>query len=307
MEDITVLMTTYNESKEIFLKAIQSILNQTYKNIKLLVVVDNKNNKEIIKLLDEYKEKDRRVSYIVNFQNIGLAKSLNKAIDLVQTKYIARMDADDISVSDRIEKQYEFAKKNEEIVLFGSNIYYIDFSGNVLYKRKEHSNVYNDIKETMKYINIFHHPTFFGRTEIFKKYKYRNLQYSQDYDLICRLLEDNYKIGNMNEYLLYYRIPKNVRDDKMYKQKITYYCIQEEYKKGSLNETNIEKKVEDELKNKNKKCIIRGFKYYDKALELFKQKSYVLVLIYIMRSFSLSKYQRTQIKNLIKYYIKRGA
>lgn len=307
MEDITVLMTTYNESKEVFLKAIQSILNQTYKNIKLLVVVDNKNNKEIIKLLDEYKEKDRRVSYIVNFQNIGLAKSLNKAIDLVQTKYIARMDADDISVNDRIEKQYEFAKKNEEIVLFGSNIYYIDFNGNALYKRKEHSNVYNDIKEAMKYINIFHHPTFFGRTEIFKKYKYRNLQYSQDYDLICRLLEDNYKIGNMNECLLYYRIPKNVRDDKMYKQKITYYCIQEEYKKGSLNKTNIEKKVEDELKNKNKKWIIRGIKYYDKALELFKQKSYLLFFIYIMRSFSLSKYQRTQIKNLIKYYIKRGS
>lgn len=306
MEMVTVLMTTYNENKEIFVNALESILNQTYKNIEILVIVDNKENKEIINTLKEYTKKDNRIIYVVNSQNLGLAESLNKGIDSIKTKYIARMDADDISTIDRIEKQVRYAEENPELVLIGSNISYIDFDGNELYKRNTHPNSYPEIKEIMKYINIFHHPTFFGKTEIFKKYKYRNLQYSQDYDFVCRLLEDNCRVGNMNEYLLYYRKPKNVKDEKLYKQKIIYYCIQNEYKKRNLNSVDINKKIEEELNEKHKNTILKGIKYYNKAIDYYKMKKYFKFVIYIIISLMLSKYQRYQIIGLIRSHKIRG-
>lgn len=302
MEMVTVLMTTYNENRKIFVNALESILNQTYKNIEILVIVDNKENEEIINTLKEYTEKDDRIAYVVNSHNLGLAESLNKGINLIKTKYIARMDADDISTIDRIEKQVKYAEENPELVLIGSNITYIDFAGNELYKRNAHPNDYANIKEVMKYINIFHHPTFFGKTEIFKKYKYRNLQYSQDYDLVCRLLENNCKVGNMNEYLLYYRKPNDIKEEKLYKQKITYYCIQREYNKGTLNNANINKIVENELNEKNKNNVIKGIKYYNKAVNYYKQKKYLKFIILFIKSWMLSKYQRHQIRGIIRSY-----
>ena len=156
-ECITVLMTTCNEKKEIFSKALESILKQTYSNIKILIIVDNMENKEIIEQIKEYQNKDNRISYIVNEQNLGLAESLNKGIDIINTKYIARMDADDIAFEDRIEKQLKYAKENPQIDLFGANVEFIDYEGNSLYKRNEHEMNSEKIKKVVKYINIFYY------------------------------------------------------------------------------------------------------------------------------------------------------
>ena len=302
-DTITVLMTTCNEEKEIFSKALESILKQTYSNIKILIIVDNKENKEIIEQIKEYQNKDNRISYIVNEQNLGLAESLNKGIDIIDTKYIVRMDADDIAFKDRIEKQLKYAKDNPQIDLFGANVEFIDYEGNSLYKRNEHEMNTEKIKKVVKYINIFYHPTFFGKTEIFKKYKYRNIKYSQDYDFICRLLEDNRIVGNMGECLLYYRKPKQINKEKRYIQRISHLCIQNLYKKSKLIDIDLKQYVQESL-NKNikkKGKIIKGFLLHDKALNELKQKKYFKAFFDICHSLFLSKYQLIEISNLIKY------
>lgn len=304
MEDsITVLMTTYNEEKNIFDKAIESILKQTYSNINILIIVDNKDNKILIESIKEYQKNDNRISYILNEKKLGLAESLNKGIDTINTKYIVRMDADDISFEDRIEKQLKFAKENPEIDLFGSSVRYIDYNGNVLYDRNEHSMNCEQIKKVEKYINIFHHPTFFGKTSVFKKYKYRNIKYSQDYDLICRLLENDCKIGNMKDCLLYYRLPIQINEEKKYTQRISHFCIQKLYKKNKLTSTDIKQYIKDKLNKNNKKRILKGFLLYDKALKEYKQKKHLKFVFDMFHSLFLSKYQIIEIKNLINYEI----
>ncbi len=104
MKKLTCLMTTYNENGIILETAINSILNQTYQNFDFLIIVDNPDNSEIISVLEDYSKKDNRIRYIINKKNMGLPMALNKGIDMIRTKYIARMDADDIALPERFEK-----------------------------------------------------------------------------------------------------------------------------------------------------------------------------------------------------------
>lgn len=300
---LTVLMTTYNEEKNIFETAIESIINQTLKDIKILIIVDNPKNSEIIDTIEKYAKKDSRIKYVINEKNLGLPLALNRGIELIDTEYIARMDSDDIASKNRLEKQLQYAIENPDIDLFGTNIKYMDYNSNVLYERGKLPTDYNVIREVMKYVNVFNHPTFFGKTEIFKTYKYRNLKYSQDYDFVCRLLEDGHKVQNMPEYLLDYRLPCKENEKKVVRQKITYYCVQKNYSKKTLNNVNIQEQVKKELVKVNEKKLLKAINLYNEALKTFKKGNKLKFIILILKSFVLSRYTRKQVINTSKYYI----
>ena len=124
-ELISVIMSTYNEPEDWIRKSIESILGQTLQKLEFLIVCDNPNNKELINLLEEYKNKDSRIKLILNDENIGLTKSLNKALNITVGTFIARMDSDDIAASDRLEKQLKYLKDNN-LDLVGSGVVCID-------------------------------------------------------------------------------------------------------------------------------------------------------------------------------------
>lgn len=109
---ISVVMSTYNEPVEWVEKSIRSILNQTYDNIEVIVICDNPDNKGIVDLLNLIKEGDNRVVLHFNERNKGLIYSLNKAINLSSGEYIARMDADDISLPTRLSEQILYLEEN---------------------------------------------------------------------------------------------------------------------------------------------------------------------------------------------------
>ena len=94
MELVSVIMSTYNTDSEMLKESINSILNQTYKNIELIIVNDG-SNKDDLKVIKSFN--DNRIRVVNNKVNEGLAISLNKAIDISNGIYIARMDSDDIS------------------------------------------------------------------------------------------------------------------------------------------------------------------------------------------------------------------
>ena len=102
---ISVIMSTYKEDEELLRESIESILNQTYKDIEFIIILDYPDNEIHQKVICEYASKDKRVHFYINQKNLGLTKSLNRGISLCTGDYIARMDADDISLSDRLEKQ----------------------------------------------------------------------------------------------------------------------------------------------------------------------------------------------------------
>lgn len=302
MPNLTVLMTTYNEEKEIFLKSLESIQNQTYEDFNILIIVDNKDNVDIIEVLKRKSKEDKRIQYMINKKNIGLALSLNKGIDLINTKYIARMDADDIADSNRLYKQYLALKNNDKIDLVGTNIYYIDYNGNKLYPRSNLPENSKNIRVALKYVNVMNHPTFFGKTEVFKRYKYRNLKYSQDYDFTCRLAENGCNLSNINEPLLLYRNPEKLNDNKKMLQTIVSYCIRKQYNRKKLTSSDIEKIIDLEIKNANSKKVIKSIDYYEETIKNLKSHNYIFATIFFAKSILYSKYKRIELLNLIMYF-----
>ena len=106
MKKVSILMSIYNESEREIGLSINSILEQTYEDIELIIVIDNPKEKEkYLKLLEKYTLNYSNIIVSCNEENIGLAMSMNKAFELSNGDYIARMDADDISIKNRIEKE----------------------------------------------------------------------------------------------------------------------------------------------------------------------------------------------------------
>ena len=122
---VTVLMPVYNG--EIYLaEAIESILNQTFADFEFLIIDDGSTD-NTWGILSSYN--DNRIRLTRNPKNVGLIESLNNALTLAIGHYIARIDADDISLPKRLEKQKEFLDKNLEIALVGSWVEIIDRQG----------------------------------------------------------------------------------------------------------------------------------------------------------------------------------
>ena len=198
---VSVLMSIYNRIDYID-NAINSILEQTYQNIEFIIVLEYSSGQdEIYKSLLKYK--DSRIKIIKNKTKLGFAESLNIGIKNTKGKYLARVDDDDISVPNRIEKQVEFLESNKDISIVGS---FMQFFGN--------SNLVCELpcdSEILKvkclYKTPLFHPTVMIRLKDFKKYKlyYKNNTYAEDYELWSRAIE-NLQIANIPEILYFYQL-----------------------------------------------------------------------------------------------------
>lgn len=197
---ISVILPVYNGEK--FLrKAIDSILKQTYKNFELIIINDGSTDKSaaIIESIS-----DSRIKVINNRNNLRLPRSLNIGISLAKGEYIARMDADDICLPERLEKQFNFLETNKDVGVCGTNISIIDENETILTDR-----VWGDnnppIEWSLLWENPIAHSTVMIRTNIIKRDElfYREI-YSEDSDLWCRLALKT-RIKRINDVLLLYR------------------------------------------------------------------------------------------------------
>lgn len=235
MQKVTVLLPLYNENINVVELALGSILGQSFREFRVFVALDNPDNIELLQVVKGYKEKDSRIYLFVNEKNLGLPATLNKMIQMVETKYIARMDADDISLKNRLQLQYDYMEQNSQIDLCGSNIFYLNDKG-VIKKGEEIPLKHELIKECLKYKNCMAHPTYFVKTEVMRKVMYRDsLYYAQDYDFVCRCVEQGYILANLKEYLLVYRIG-TISDSKLLRQNMTAYYVKKYYRRGQLSE-----------------------------------------------------------------------
>ena len=115
--DITILMSVYNETADAIIVAVESILNQSYKNFEFIIVNDNPTDARIKKTLDILSKRDQRIQILTNNRNRGLGYSLNKAIKISRSQLIARMDTEDSSVQGRLSKQISFLNNHPEVDL----------------------------------------------------------------------------------------------------------------------------------------------------------------------------------------------
>lgn len=209
---IAVLMSVYNETEQEISQALDSILNQTFQDFFLVVVNDNPRSKTISKVLESYSNNDK-IYILKNDINIGLAMSMNKAAkyaaEIYPTyKYIARMDADDISCSERFKKQLEKIKETDSHICY-TNYNFIDEQGESIDFMSEFVPD-RKIKGILPYRSCIHHPTVMIDRAAFETVGgYRNFPTSQDYDLWLRLLDKGYDFSSVNEICLLYRIRKS--------------------------------------------------------------------------------------------------
>ena len=202
---ISVLMGIYNtRSKEILEQSINSILNQTFKDYEFIICDDGSTN-NCLKWAKEICGEDKRVVFLENEKNMGLAYTLNKCLKYAKGEYIARMDDDDESYLDRFEKQVNFLDTHPEFGLVGSNIQLFDSNG-VWGERK-----YKQIpkKEDFLYRVAIPHPTIMcRRDDLLEVGGYKDEKKTlrvEDYDLFMRMFANGTKIYNFQEPLLKYR------------------------------------------------------------------------------------------------------
>jgi glycosyltransferase involved in cell wall biosynthesis len=113
---ITVLMPVYNAERYVG-EAIESILNQTFRDFKILIIDDGSTGRSC-EIIRAYSLEDHRIELVINESNMGITKTLNKGLSMIDTPYIARMDSDDISLPHRFEKQLDIMENNSDLMLF---------------------------------------------------------------------------------------------------------------------------------------------------------------------------------------------
>jgi glycosyltransferase involved in cell wall biosynthesis len=203
MPDLTVVMPVYN-SGPYLAKAIESILNQTYRSFELLILDDcsTDGSRRVIEQYD-----DPRIRLVVNEENIGQTRTLNRGLKLADSELIVRMDHDDISHPERLQRQVEFLKENVDVAVVGTCIRWIDASGKVLGKKRM-----PDDALVLRFAQLFRCPLAHG-TVAFRRsiildelggYD-ESIPFSQDWELWARVLI-RHKIVNIPEYLADVRV-----------------------------------------------------------------------------------------------------
>ena len=167
MPMISVIMPVYNGEKYLC-EAIDSILNQTYTDFEFIILNDGSTDKteEIILSYD-----DPRIVYVKNETNLQIVKTLNKGIALAKGKYIARMDADDISLPERFEKQLKFMEQYPSIDVCGTWMRIIDKPKQVWTYPEKHE----EIKAQLLFNTPLSHPTLIIKKSFFNDFKYENV------------------------------------------------------------------------------------------------------------------------------------
>lgn len=212
---VSVILPVYNAA--LYLRqAVDSILGQTFTDFELLLINDGSTD-DSENIIQSYN--DGRIRYVKNEGNSGLIFSLNKGIELACGEWIARMDADDISLPERLEKQLTFLTSNPLVELLATTVKLIDDQTRQLpdWEDDKRHTTAAQIRKFLPMNNCIAHPTVMGKASVFKKYKYQpdltgeykyvhNQKYSEDYDLWLRLAADGVIIEKLVEPLLLYRV-----------------------------------------------------------------------------------------------------
>lgn len=202
---VSVVMATFNENSNVISDAINSILHQTYTNLELHIIDDS--TKEETKAAIDSFTTDPRVYIHRTTERLGFIKSLNCGLEASKGKYIARMDGDDFSHPDRFEKEVAFLEANPDVMVVGGQMNIMDENGQITSSRSYPSGGLKLFLFSCAR-NPLSHPTIMMRRELIDKgYRYdETLRMSEDLDFWLRLMNDNYKIANLPDTVLDYRV-----------------------------------------------------------------------------------------------------
>lgn len=199
MKKISLLIPCYNASNWIS-DAVTSICVQTHKNLEILIYDDGSTDGSE-QIVDSLAADDSRIIPLGESTNRGIVHALNTMLHKASGDYIARMDADDISLPQRLERQLKFLEE-QKVDLCGT--WFQEFGGGIPRRVRWHTSS-QALMAAMLFQNTICHPTIMARREVFEQFQYRSeYNLAEDYDLFVRALS-RFKLANMPEVLLRYR------------------------------------------------------------------------------------------------------
>src|SRR3989338_10028386 len=201
---ISVVMPAHNVQKYIG-SSIESVLNQSFKKLELIIVNDASSDKTL-DIIRSFAKKDSRIKVVNNDTILNIARSLNKGISLASSNIIARMDADDIALPNRLELQYKLINSSKNIAVVGSDIVIINSVGNEIGLRK-YPESSGELKNCLFKYSPFAHPVVMFRKNVFEEVGGYNPKYSptEYLDLWFRM-GMNYEFKSIPKLLLRYRL-----------------------------------------------------------------------------------------------------
>lgn len=290
---VSVLIPCYNTVRYVE-EAVRSIMAQTYRNMEI-ICVDDCSTDGTREVLERLAKEDSRIRLVYNKKNIGCTKTLNRGITLVRGKYIARMDSDDVSMPERIEKQVKYLEENKDISIVSGNLVTIDEDG----VEKERSCVPTEsasVFATVIWWNCVTHPLIMGRIEVFRKNPYdKRFRTAQDYELWCRLLyKKGIRIANIRDVLLKYRIHSaNASTVNAKKQQDNGIKIQNMYRVASEEIFQSVFDTHKKYSSKDLSCAFKWLKMLDKyPMTYAVYKAYRAAMIHFMRTGREKEYNK---------------
>lgn len=203
----SVLMAVYIKGNPDYLiTAVESMLNQTVLPEEYIIVVDGTVTEELRAVISKYEENGELFTVIWLKTNGGLGNALNIGLQASRNELVARMDADDISLLQRCEKELKMFEEYPELVICGCNI-------NEFYKTPDNvktsrvvPQTYEEIKKFMRRRQPFNHPTvMYRKSKVLECGGYKTLKRKEDFDLFSRMLSEGCLAANVGESLYLYR------------------------------------------------------------------------------------------------------
>lgn len=301
---VSVVMPVYNAS--LFLKeAIESILNQTYENFEFIIINDGSTDASL-QIIESFN--DPRIKLVNNERNLGIIKTRNKGLQLAKGKYIANMDADDISLPTRLEKQIAFLEKHPDVVILASKLVLINqFNDEIGIWPEDDGVVTNEgISKTLPIINCIGQPTVMMRRDVVTSIMYNDRYiHNEDWGLWLDILALNYRISKLPEVLLRYRQHESsttISANKLgvNKKIISFKYKYVKYKLAHLKFKNTDKRVLTSLVKDMTKYILESISpsLYSIVLSLIKLNK----LSFIKQFFKARKILKNDIKPISLIY-----
>lgn len=202
--ETSVVIPVYNCAP--YLKeCLNSILNQTYQDFEI-VIVDDCSNDGSLKILQDYKAKHKKIRLFRNRNNKGVSITAKKAIGFARGDYIARMDADDIMLPLRLEKQISYLKKNKKTVAVGAQALIVDAKNNVIGEKKFPTAFEDIYKYIFKFIPVQQATMTIAKNRLPEDFNYYRdgMNTAEEVELFFKLFQHG-KVENLDSILLLYR------------------------------------------------------------------------------------------------------
>lgn len=305
---ISVLIPVYNVENFVE-EAVLSICNQSYKNLQI-IIVDDCSTDNTYKILDNMSKLDNRIELYRNSENSKIVKTLNYALTKAKGEFIARMDGDDISTPERLEKQLKFLLDNPTYDLVGSHLTTIDEHGNIIGFQKMPISR-EAIRKTIKLVSPVSH-IWLARKRVYDFLKgYREIPGAEDYDFLLRMHSNGLQFTNLDSFEYSVRIRNgNTMSTIGFNQKLMSNYVIDLYnqrKSSGFDDFSYEN-VEDyiDMHMKYKANFEKSNTYFISAFNSYKERKFIIMFFYLIRSILISRFQLQYLlkRVLFKFYSK---